>query len=63
MLVADFGARYEHRQTMVEALSARIEMEIGQLDDEEAAIFREDLGTHESSLERVIRRQLSSCWG
>ena len=32
-LVADFAARYKHRQSRVEALSARIEMEIGQLDD------------------------------
>ena len=30
-------------------------MEIGQLDDEEAAVFREDLGLTDPSLERVIR--------
>ena len=30
-------------------------MEIGQLDEEEAAVFRDDLGLTESSLERVIR--------
>ena len=40
---------------MVDALSARIEMEIGELDDDEAAVFREELGLAESSLERVIR--------
>ena len=54
-LVVEFGARYEHRQSGVEALSARIEMEIGQLEEEEAAIFRSDLGLTESSLEKIIR--------
>jgi len=54
-VVADFAARYQHRATQVEALSARIEMEIGQLDPAEAAVFREDLGLTESSLDRVIR--------
>jgi hypothetical protein len=54
-LIADFAARYQHQQSGVEALSARIEMEIGQLDEEEAAVFRTDLGLTESSLEKVIR--------
>ena len=54
-ITADFGARYQHRQSQVEALSAKIEMEIGQLDAEEAEVFRADLGLTESSLERVIR--------
>ncbi len=49
------AARYAHRQSQVEALSAKIEMEIGQLDAEEAEVFRSDLGLTESSLERVIR--------
>jgi ribosome-binding ATPase YchF (GTP1/OBG family) len=40
---------------MAEALSAKIEMEIGELDEEEAAVFREEMGLTESSLERVIR--------
>lgn len=53
-LVAEFSDRYRHRNCGVEALSARIEMEIGQLDEEEAAIFRADLGLTESSLERII---------
>ncbi len=56
-LVADMGGRIAHRQTMVDALSARIEMELGELDEEEAAIFRADLGLEgDSGLERVIRR-------
>src|SRR4051794_39433819 len=54
-LVADFAAAYKHKQSGAEALSARIEMEIGQLDEEEAAVFRADLGLTESSLEKVIR--------
>ena len=54
-LVMRIRGAYEHRQTQVKALSARIEMEIGQLDEEEAAVFREDLGLSESGLERVIR--------
>ncbi len=54
-LAAEFAARYVHRQSGVEALSARIEMEIGQLDEEEADVFRSDLGLTESSLEKVIR--------
>lgn len=54
-IVADFAGAYRHTHSGVEALSARIEMEIGQLDEEEAAIFRSDLGLTESSLEKVIR--------
>ena len=33
----------------------RLASEIGQLDEEEAQIFREDLGLEGSSMERVIR--------
>ncbi|MEO7118036.1 MAG: DUF933 domain-containing protein [Candidatus Limnocylindrales bacterium] len=54
-LIKDFTARYPHQQSRIEALSARIEMEIGELDDAEAQAFREELGLPESSLERVIR--------
>jgi ribosome-binding ATPase len=54
-LAAEIGSRYRHRHSQVEALSARIEMEIGQLEADEAAVFRADLGLAESSLERVIR--------
>jgi len=54
-LVADFSARYGHRHSQVAAMSARIEMEIGQLEPAEAEAFREELGLAESSLERVIR--------
>jgi GTP-binding protein YchF len=54
-VVAGIAGRVTHRATLVEALSARIEMEVGELSEEEAAVFREDLGLHGSSLERVIR--------
>jgi GTP-binding protein YchF len=54
-IVTDFSTRYQHRHSHVEALSAEIEMEIGQLEPAEAAAFRADLGLAEASLERVIR--------
>jgi GTP-binding protein YchF len=47
--------RYGHEATLVDSMSARIEMEIGELDEEEAQAFRDELGLHESSLDRVIR--------
>jgi hypothetical protein len=53
-LVAGIAARYDHRHALVDALSARIEMELGQLDPDEAAVFAEELGITESSLDRVI---------
>jgi len=53
-LVASIAARYDHRRALVDALSARIEMELGQLDPEEAAVFGAELGITESSLDRVI---------
>ena len=54
-LVGDVAGRYGHRHARVEALSARIEMEIGELDEGEAEAFRDELGLTGSSLERVIR--------
>jgi hypothetical protein len=39
----------------IDALAAKIEMEIGQLDPEDTAVFMADLGISESSLDRVIR--------
>jgi ribosome-binding ATPase YchF (GTP1/OBG family) len=53
-LVASIAARYDHRHALVDSLSARIEMELGQLDAEEAAVFGAELGITESSLDRVI---------
>jgi len=53
-LVAETAGRYRHRHALVDALSARIEMELGQLEPDEATVFAEELGIHGSSLERVI---------
>jgi len=46
--------RYEHRHTIVDSLSARIEMELGELEPDEAAAFMDELGLTASSLDRVI---------
>ena len=53
-IVAGIAGRYEHRQAIVDALSAKIEMELGELDPDEAAVFMDELGLHGSSLDRVI---------
>jgi GTP-binding protein YchF len=45
---------YPHQHAMVDALSARIEMELGELDPEEAGAFMAELGIAESGLDRVI---------
>jgi ribosome-binding ATPase len=52
---AELQASIEHARTEVVPLSARIEMEIGELDEEEAQAFRDDLGLEGSGMERVIR--------
>ena len=52
--IAEIAGRYDHRRAIVDALSARIEMELGELDPDEAAAFMEELGIAESSLDRVI---------
>jgi GTP-binding protein YchF len=54
-LVTRIGGAYRHEHAMVEHLSAKIEMELGELDPEDAATFMEELGIAESGLERVIR--------
>jgi GTP-binding protein YchF len=53
-LVARIAAGYQHRHALVDALSARIEMELGELEPDEAAVFMEELGIAESGLDRVI---------
>jgi ribosome-binding ATPase len=53
-LVARIAGDYDHRHSMIEALSARIEMELGELEPDEAAAFMESLGIGESGLDRVI---------
>ncbi len=54
-IVAGVAERYRHSHTLVDALSALVEMEIGELEPDDAAVFMEELGLHESSLDRVIR--------
>jgi GTP-binding protein YchF len=53
-LVEGITAAYRHEQVMIESLSARIEMELGELEPDEAAVFMEELGIAESGLDRVI---------
>ncbi len=53
-LVSSITAGYQHQHAMVDALSARIEMELGELEPEEATVFMEELGIEGSSLDRVI---------
>jgi GTP-binding protein YchF len=53
-VAADIASGYVHEHTMVDALSARIEMELGELEPDEAAVFMEELGIAETSLGRVI---------
>ncbi len=52
--VAAIADRYDHRHTIVDALSARIEMELGELEPDEAAAFMDELSITASSLDRVI---------
>jgi GTP-binding protein YchF len=53
-LMAGISGRYAHRHALVDALSAKIEMELGELDPDEAAAFMDELGLAGSSLDRVI---------
>ena len=52
--VAAISERYPFRHAIVDSLSARVEMELGELDPDDLAAFMTELGLHESSLDRVI---------
>jgi len=52
--VDQVGGGYPHQHALVDALSAKIEMELGELEPDEAAVFMEELGITESGLDRVI---------
>jgi GTP-binding protein YchF len=54
-IVAGIAGRYGQAGALVDALSAKIEMELGELEPDESAVFMEELGLKESSLDRVIR--------
>ena len=43
-IVAGIAGRYRHAGALVDALSAKIEMELGELEPEEAAVFMDELG-------------------
>lgn len=49
------AATYQHRQTVVMALQGKLEMEIAQLDPEEATLFMAEFGIAEPALARLIR--------
>ena len=51
---AAIEAGYRHEHAMVAALSAKIEMELGELDPDEAGAFMAELGIAQSGLDRVI---------
>jgi GTP-binding protein YchF len=53
-VVAGIEGAYRHEQALVAALSAKIEMELGELEPDEAASFMSELGIAESGLDRVI---------
>jgi GTP-binding protein YchF len=53
-IVGGIAGRYTHAQTLVDALSARIEMDLGELEPDDAAAFMEELGIEQSGLDRVI---------
>jgi GTP-binding protein YchF len=55
-LAAEASERFGRPGVAIDALAGRIEMEIGQLDEADAAVFMADLGIAESGLNRVIRR-------
>ena len=46
---------FHHRHTLVMSLQGKLEMEIAQLDEEEATVFMEEFGIAEPALSRMIR--------
>ena len=54
-LVERIAGAYAHQHSIVEHLSAKIEMELGELEADDATTFMAELGIAESGLERVIR--------
>jgi ribosome-binding ATPase YchF (GTP1/OBG family) len=53
-LLAQAQAEFSMPKVMIDTIAGKIEMEIGQLDTEDAAIFLGDLGISESGLDRII---------
>jgi ribosome-binding ATPase len=50
----DVAARVEEEGALAVAVSSRLEAELSELDDEEAAAMREELGAGPSSLDRIV---------
>src|SRR5262245_57128648 len=56
---ADLVAHAEEREARATAVSARLDAELSELDDDEAAAMRDELGVAESGLETVIRESFA----
>ena len=52
---AQFAAKFSGAHTAVAAIAGKIEQELAQMSDEDAAEFRNDLGIKEPGLDRMIR--------
>ena len=55
----DVAAHAEAQGAKAVAVSSRIEAELSELDDEEAAVMREEMGVGESGLDRIVRGAFS----
>jgi len=53
---ADLAEKMSMDKAFVMTMCAKIEMEISQLDDEEAQIFMDDLGITESSMTKIVQK-------
>lgn len=53
-LLATARERFNAPKVSIDVIAGKIEMEIGQLDDDDAAVFLSDLGIEESGLGRII---------
>jgi ribosome-binding ATPase len=54
-LVAEAREGFDAPKVAVDGIAGQIEMEIGQLEGEDAEVFMQDLGITESGLDRIIR--------
>ena len=55
-LLGTAQAGFDAPKVMIDTMAGKIEMEIGQLDAEDAAVFLSDLGITESGLDRIIAK-------
>jgi GTP-binding protein YchF len=58
-LLASLNAAYSAPKVMIDTIAGKIEMEISQLDAEDAAVFLSDLGIAESGLDRIVARSFT----